>query len=268
MKYSAFCTDLDGTFLSLKNDISDFAVSQIHKIKEQIPIILASARMPQSMTYLQEKMGITDHPMICFNGALIVEKNIEKSIAEIDIATLEAVYKMTAALDIKIGLYHANDWQVPTTSERVEKEIFNTKAQPTFNTTENTLKQWQKENKGAHKVMLMGTKENIDTIFPFLNASFQNSLNSYRSNDTLIELAPKSVTKLTALKCILGEDKLANVLAFGDNYNDIDLLEAVGMGVAVANGREEVKEIADFVTLSCKEDGVAHFLKEHIKKEA
>lgn len=55
---------------------------------------------------------------------------------------------------------------------------------------------------------------------------------------------------------------MESVMAFGDNYNDIEMLEAVGMGVAVGNAREEVKAIADRLTLSNKEDGVAVIIEE------
>jgi hydroxymethylpyrimidine pyrophosphatase-like HAD family hydrolase len=53
------------------------------------------------------------------------------------------------------------------------------------------------------------------------------------------------------------------VVAFGDNYNDIDLLQQVGIGVAVGNARPEVKAVANFITLHHKEDGVADFLEKN-----
>jgi hydroxymethylpyrimidine pyrophosphatase-like HAD family hydrolase len=56
-----------------------------------------------------------------------------------------------------------------------------------------------------------------------------------------------------------GMDK---VISFGDNYNDIDLLEASGMGVAVANAKDEVKTIANRLTETNKNDGVAIILED------
>jgi hydroxymethylpyrimidine pyrophosphatase-like HAD family hydrolase len=54
---------------------------------------------------------------------------------------------------------------------------------------------------------------------------------------------------------------MSEVVAFGDNYNDIELLEAVGWGVAVANAKEEVKAVAQEITLHHREDGVAATLE-------
>lgn len=57
---------------------------------------------------------------------------------------------------------------------------------------------------------------------------------------------------------------MGDVIAFGDNYNDIDLLQSVGWGVAVGNARPEVKAVAKEVTLHHKEDGVAAVLEKLI----
>ena len=54
------------------------------------------------------------------------------------------------------------------------------------------------------------------------------------------------------------------ILAFGDSYNDIDMLQYAGMGVAMANAPEDIKKAADFVTGTNTENGVAAFLEEHL----
>ena len=59
--------------------------------------------------------------------------------------------------------------------------------------------------------------------------------------------------------------QLENVAAFGDNYNDIEMLESVGYGVAVGNARQEVKNAAQYVTSHHKEDGVARWLQQELK---
>ena len=54
------------------------------------------------------------------------------------------------------------------------------------------------------------------------------------------------------------------IVAFGDDYNDIDMLQSCGIGVAVGNALEEVKRSADRVCGSNDEDGVAHWLSENL----
>jgi len=57
---------------------------------------------------------------------------------------------------------------------------------------------------------------------------------------------------------------LADIVSFGDDLNDREMLQICGTGVAVSNAIQEVKEVADEVTLSNDEDGVAVWIEKHI----
>lgn len=265
MNFKILCSDLDGTLLSTKNDVSDFTVSEIKRVKHQLRIILVSARMPKSMTYLQNRMDIQENPIICYNGALVIQSGKEISSTLISITSTIKLNTICKSHKIKLGLYYKDEWCVSETSERVEKEIFNTKADPSFEPTAQTLERWKEAGIGPHKIMLMGTKEGMDAFTLELPKEFSATMNFYRSNDTLIEVAPKAVSKLSAINILLKRNESLNdVIAFGDNYNDLEMLKNVGLGVAVSNAREEVKTIANKVTLTNKENGVAQFIKDHL----
>ncbi|MBQ7433328.1 MAG: HAD hydrolase family protein [Lachnospiraceae bacterium] len=60
---------------------------------------------------------------------------------------------------------------------------------------------------------------------------------------------------------------MEEIVAFGDDYNDIEMLRACGTGVAVGNALAEVKQAADEVCLTNEEDGVALWLTEHVLRE-
>lgn len=265
MKYKVLCSDLDGTLLTYKDNVSDFTIMEINRIKEHLRIILVSARMPQSMTYIQKNLGIENEPIICYNGALVLHGSEELFSTFIDLEQITRIYNMANEVGIQLGLYSKEEWYVEVDSERVQKEIKYTKTLPTFRDTKETLRDWTVRKVGAHKIMLMGIKENTDDLFPLLQKNFSKTLNIYRSNDTLIEIAPKSVSKLTAIKLLLQDhESLTDVIAFGDNFNDMEMLQNVGCGIAVANAREEVKHIASDLALKNSEDGVAHYIKQHI----
>ena len=57
---------------------------------------------------------------------------------------------------------------------------------------------------------------------------------------------------------------IENTVAIGDNFNDLGMLQAAGLAVAMGNAEDAIKEIADFVTLTNDEDGVAHAIKEYV----
>lgn len=264
MKYKILCSDLDGTLLSTKSDVSEFTITQINRIKKNTKVILVSARMPGGMRYIQESLGISDQPIVCYNGALVLSGNEELTSVFIPAYVLRNIFTICNELEAELGLYYNDEWYVPKTSERVEKEIKYTKSRPTFQSTSITLNNWEQREVGAHKIMLMCTKSSADLLMPLLQEKFTDKLNLYRSNDTLIEIAPKSVSKLSAIKLLMSEnDTLEDIIAFGDNYNDMEMLENVGFGVAVANARDEVKAISNHITLENIENGVAHFIKEH-----
>ena len=76
------------------------------------------------------------------------------------------------------------------------------------------------------------------------------------------DLIPHRTSKLDGVRTIaeaLGHS-LANVMAFGDGLNDLQLIAGVGLGVAMGNGKEELKRVARYVTLPLVEDGISHAL--------
>lgn len=265
MNFKILCSDLDGTLLSSKSDVSEFTISEIDRIKTTTRIILVSARMPRAMVYLQRRLGIEDQPMVCYNGAFVLHGDKEITSTLISIRHLKEIHKLAEIHSIKLGLYYKDEWYVEENSERIRKEIRYTRSTPVFKKTSDSIEDWNYRNIGAHKIMLMGTKITSDILFPILESRYAKDLNLYRSNDTLIEIAPKSVSKLTAIKLLLQKDEsLKDVIAFGDNYNDIEMLERCGRGVAVGNARKEVKAMADSISLPNYEDGVAHFIRQNL----
>ena len=84
----------------------------------------------------------------------------------------------------------------------------------------------------------------------------------FRSAPFFLELAPKGIDKAQSLLRLLSKINLtpADLMAFGDGYNDLSMLKLAGVGVAMANAAPEVRADADYVTLSNEEDGVAEAL--------
>ncbi|MCW1953121.1 MAG: HAD family hydrolase [Flavobacteriia bacterium] len=265
MRYKMLCTDLDGTLLALKNKPSEFTSQLFKKYATEISIVLVSARMPSGIRYIQEILGVTNQPIICYNGALVMNGEQVISSHTIPVKLIKDVANLCQNHQVALGLYSYDEWFAPAPSERVAKEEFNTQTKVVFEPTLTTLDRWQQEDKGAHKLMLMGTKQGADQLQELLDTEFKKEMDIYRSNDTLIEISPAGIDKLTGIKALTQPGiSLSDIMAFGDNYNDISMLQGVGLGVAMENGRQEVKDIADQQAKSCAADGVAHFLEHYI----
>lgn len=267
MNYTHLCTDLDGTLLGLKNRPTPFCCQVFKKYRHRIQMVLVSARMPSGMHYIQEALGIKNQPMVCYNGALVLKDNQVVSSTYIPIDLVKQIHIICGQNQIDMGLYAHDNWCAPTASKRIAKEEFNTQTQVYLEPTLSTIRRWEAQGQGAHKLMLMGTKETANAAMAQLNQLFKGVLEIYRSNDTLIEVSPGNVDKRTGIQALLeGQSTLENTMAFGDNFNDITMLTAVGLGVAVGNARPAVKEIAQTVVAPCASDGVAHFLEHFFNK--
>lgn len=82
--------------------------------------------------------------------------------------------------------------------------------------------------------------------------------------DRSMPLSTKEATKSAAIKKVLDYHNIceSEAIAFGDGRNDIDMLEYVGLGIAMGNGEEQLKQKADFVTKKASEGGIYYALKE------
>ncbi len=268
MPHHIVFSDIDGTLLNNERELSALTISEIKRIKETIPVVLISSRMPSAMVHLQEELEITDQPLICYNGGLILvdQKPIHSTVIPTDI--IEKLHNFNTDQKTHISLYNDDDWFVPEMDFWANREASNTKVEPIVKSTQSVINEWRKDNKGAHKIMCMGDAVDIDQTFKFLAENYNDRLHLYRSKPTYIEVANKNISKLTAIRTLLDSHfhlPISNAVAFGDNYNDIAMLKAVGTGVAVANAKPETLQIADVITLSGKEDGVAIYIKNNIQ---
>lgn len=260
-------SDIDGTLLNAERELSEKTIAEIQRIKDKMPVILISSRMPSAMYHLQKVLDIERQPIICYNGGLILVDRKPVLTTMIPVGTVKELYEFSLRNPFHISLYNEDDWHVPEMDFWATREMNNTKVTPKIQPIHHTINEWKVTHKGAHKIMCMGDPKVLDRVYDFLDKRFETELHLYRSKPTYIEIASSKISKLTAIEYLLENhfnDSIDNVVAFGDNYNDISMLTSVGMGVAVANAKPEVLKIADHITLSGKEDGVAKYIKDHL----
>lgn len=270
MRIKAICTDIDGTLLDKNREISQRTREAFAALPENFPVILASSRMPAAMTHLQKDLKREDNPIICYNGGFVIHPSKSQhsalSSTWIEAKICGKIVDLARNQDIHISLYSENDWYAPKVDKWTEKEEKATKVKAEILGNAAVIASWQREQRGAHKVMCMGGAGDIEWLYHQLEQNFSSLLHLYRSKDTYIEIAPRAISKATGLQLILENYNIdmTEVMAFGDNYNDMDLLQSVGMGIAVDNAREEVKAVARKLTANSKADGVAMAIEEHL----
>jgi hypothetical protein len=270
MKYKAICSDIDGTLLNSIRDLSPRLIEAVNRLPENFPVILASSRMPDAMRHLVTDLGKHPQPLISYNGGYVLSSQGEiVEDVSIPVSLVNKILTLTKNSGIHVSLYQGENWYEEIDDYWSQREVKNTKVQCTWMKCFDVVDLWSKGNSGAHKVMCMGNSQDISWLFGELHFEHANDLHLYRSSDTYLEIAPKAISKATGLKKILAHEfdfEMESVIAFGDNYNDIDLLQSVGWGVAVDNARPEVKAVAKEITLHHKADGVAAVLEKLLNK--
>lgn len=255
MKYKAIFSDMDGTLLNSQHKISPKTEQAIKSvISKGIPFIPVSARPPYAITPYTEQLQ-TNAPIICYSGALILDKDLNELYSVlIDTTDLN---KLTALLTpyahLSISHYAGLNWFVNQNDYWSQQETAITGLQ-SQKTPENI--------QHVHKILIMGNAESILEVEQILKNALPH-LSIHRSKPEYLEIMNKAATKAKAIRFMESYLQISadEVIAFGDNFNDLDMLEYAGLSVAMGNAPVEIKQAAKEVTASNNEDGIALILE-------
>lgn len=267
-KIKLIAFDLDGTLLNSKKEISERTRHCLKKVHENdIFVVPATGRayhaLPKSIlefTHISYFITSNGASLLDKNGKIIKSSYVCPSIADI---LLKKVQNQPIMIEfISNGFTYTEKKYVENLNLY---GITNTHAQYIYNTRHiiDDIEQFMKEKKNY--------LENINLIFFnstqrkefFHDLSKQNEISVTFFSDKNLEITAKSATKGTCLNelCQSLHIRPQEVIAFGDNENDKDMLCFAGISVAMENASPNLKEISNFVTLSCDSDGVAHVLE-------
>lgn len=271
--YQIVFSDVDGTLLNKDRDLSALTVHQIKRIvnEHNIKFVMVSARMPAGMQHLYNQLPVKS-PIICYNGALILsdldngynQNNVLLS-KTIDHDTALDIYTKAKDEDLHFGLFSNNRWFANRFDEWTAKEENNTRVKCTINPQiEDLIGALQQSKEPIHKLMVMGNCSKIDSLIEFTNTKFGRVVASYRSKDTYIEISPVLSNKATGCSFLMDYLKIPynKAIAFGDNLNDIEMLKIVGLGIAMHNAPDAVKNHAKHIAPSNTDNGVANTISE------
>ncbi|WP_290475704.1 MULTISPECIES: Cof-type HAD-IIB family hydrolase [unclassified Leeuwenhoekiella] len=246
------CSDIDGTLLNADRDIAPETASAFNRLPKDFPVILASSRMPSAMYYLQEKIGCFGSPLICYNGALVLdEKGNALQSHTISLDLLNSIIDHHQNYDYNISTHCTDTWRTEKMDYWTMREIRSTRMQPVYVPLKDLIPSLKAVKEEPHKIMCMGSPKALDNLITLLEEKHPGEAHLYRSKDSYVEISAKNIDKSTALYDLIKSKynlELINVMAFGDNFNDTQLIKRAGLGVAMANAAQEVKDVADFVS--------------------
>ncbi|WP_196220158.1 Cof-type HAD-IIB family hydrolase [Terrilactibacillus tamarindi] len=268
MGYKLVCSDIDGTIINSDHKLS-LGTKKAAKVLQQkkIPLVLVSARMPQAMIPLQEELG-SSGPLICFSGALVLgEERLDGTREVLKNACLnqkdvQDIYHTCVEKfpQISFTAYNKTDWLVSSDQDGwvIQEHDITGTPMNVFSFQSDSL------YPEVNKILCMGPRQVIKTLEEHLHVNFSD-LTIYRSKPNYLEIMAQHVSKSNAISILLERYQInrEDVIAFGDNYNDIDMLQACGLGVAMGNAPDEVKAISDAVTLTNDEEGIKVALEKY-----
>lgn len=260
MKYRAIFIDVDGTLLTDKLEISRTtkeAIGWVHRIG--VLVVIVTARSPGASLFLYDELGIFNNPIVCFNGALIVRENTVLLDRQIETSDIKKIVHLLNGFDVNISAYRHHDWFTENIDEWIEQESAITHS--VINRID--FAELLEQEFCANKLLCMGVPHEIDRAENFLKATGFEHLNIHKSKTTYLEITNLNASKKQGIQKLLDIYELnpQQIIAIGDNFNDVDMLQFSGTSVVMGNAPDEVKQVATFVTDTNNNDGIAKALE-------
>jgi Cof subfamily protein (haloacid dehalogenase superfamily) len=261
--YHIIAIDLDGTLLTPQKLITPRTHQALYQAAERgMLIVIATGQTLQVLRHTCADLPLTA-PQVIENGAIIADiqsgailherllptEHILPILDTLRALGLHRAYHTRQYVYVDNGTPRARNWYQPPITPPIEvADVASIYPQPCI------------------KIVGIGGADTLREKRRELERIFSGKVYVTQSSFDLVELLHPHVSKGDALRVIAADLAIPpeEVVAIGDNHNDIGMLRFAGLGVAMGNAHAEVKEIADFVTLSNAEDGVAVVIEEMI----
>ncbi|PZF90393.1 Cof-type HAD-IIB family hydrolase [Listeria ivanovii] len=244
--------DVDGTLVGETKEIPASAKQAIAELKENgIYVAIATGRGPFMLDEIRKELGIDSY--ICYNGQYVIFEGKEIFAKPLPTESLERLISVATEHEHPIVFSGKESMRANLPDhDRVTRGMDSIKR--------GYLKVDANYYKGRDIFQcLLFCEESFD-------AYYRKEFKQYgflRWHEVSVDVCPADGSKAEGIKQMIKQlgFSMEDTYAFGDGVNDIKMLEAVGTGVAMGNCRDEVKEVADYVTSHVDDDGVYNALK-------
>jgi Cof subfamily protein (haloacid dehalogenase superfamily) len=252
--------DLDGTLLTEDLRMSARVRDALGEAMARgVRVTLASGRGYPAMAGWADELGITT-PLISYQGAMITKVGTQESIYQraFPVELVPALRDFGRAHDLPLTLYMDNSIYV---ERKRRSDAFYDKW---FGLPFQAVDDLAAAVTGAPtKFIIIGDGEDLDAITPEVERQFGDKLQIMRSHRFFLEGLALATNKGTALAWLADryDIRRAETMAIGDSGNDRAMVAWAGIGVAMGNATDEVKQVADWVTGTVEQDGVAEAIE-------
>ncbi|NIK67467.1 Cof-type HAD-IIB family hydrolase [Paenibacillus sp. BK720] len=259
LQYDLIALDVDGTLLTDDHQLTSNTREAVREAADRgASIVLCTGRAPFSVFPVLEELGLTG-TIITHNGGATIDSDTKKIIHQYEIAPrqlepfVDYCRKNQVHYDVNTAFEMMVESLTPEVSDMYGK----------FHASPSVLGQGANLPEGLVKFTVFGSIEVMDRVQEEWE-KWPTSLHTIRSGDFFIDVHHPEASKGRALRQFASSQGIdrSRILAIGNYYNDISMLEFAGCGIAMGNSPDGVKEAADIVGRSNAEDGVAYALRE------
>jgi len=268
LPYSIIALDLDGTLTNSEKIITPRTFDALMKAqREGVRLVLASGRPTFGIAALANQLQLADYGgyVLSYNGGRIIDW-CEKTVIfsqVVDQKLVPILYDFAEKAQLPIVTYLPEAILASKNEGEYLAEEARINGMPVV-VAQNFVEEAMQISGGSTKFLIPGEPELLIQLESEMKAALSEQMEVFRSAPFFLELPPKGIDKAQSLQRLLTHLGLEreSLMAFGDGFNDLSMIQFAGQGVAMANAVEEVKSIADFVTTSNEEDGIAHALEQ------
>lgn len=265
MKYKMLVLDIDGTLTNSEKQITDNTLSYINKIQELgVYIVLATGRptpgvQPIAHELLMDQFG---GYILSFNGGKIINCKTNETIYEkvIEAKDVKRLYDLARANDVNIISYENNNVIMEIEHDQyaeIESRIVHMPIKKVDSFRDYI-------NFPVNKCIMTGDGDYLAGVEKIVQGAIGSELSVYRSEPYFLEIMPQHIDKAQSIGRLIEKLGISKdeVIACGDGFNDLSMIKYAGLGVAMENAQDIVKENADYITLSNDNEGIVHVINE------
>lgn len=258
-RYKLLAVDIDDTLVSKAKEVSPINKAAVARaVAAGVKVVLATGRGYHAASIVLRELKLNGY-VINYGGAIIMDTLLERPVffAELENSVVQDILAAADELGVHCHIYQGDEivYEKPNIYADMYRSRLNL---PSRVDPQIRKKVWH----NVPKVLMLTEPERVEQLLPMLAKRFDGAASVSKSSAGFIEFNRTGVNKGTALARVCGllGIKRKETAVIGDNTLDYEMIQWAGLGAAVANANDAIKNIAGIIVPSCENNGVAWFI--------
>ena len=265
MRIHLVAIDLDGTLLNSAKQITDATAAILRTARQDasVRIVLATARPPRSVMPFYRLLSL-DTPMINYNGALVYDPSSNRVLLHRPLAakTSKQIISLARSTypEVLVSAEILDRWY----TDRLDLAYLTETGKAFRPDVVAPVDRWL--TRAVTKLLLLGEPDRLTELGRTIRREFRHQVSIVQTEEVLLQIMHPTVSKGQALRTVAAELGITReqVMAIGDNANDVGMLEWAAIGVAMSNSSPAALAAANFVAEHHDADGAAKAIRDLI----